>query len=97
MADAIFEDPRLEATYDVFDGHRDDLDLYVALVAEAGATIAWVHAALRSGGWLVFETRDPTPGHGSGGTASTRLPALTYPAWATSPPGATSSPSPIHT
>ena len=38
MADAIFEDPRLVATYDVFDGPRDDLDLYVAIVAEAEAT-----------------------------------------------------------
>lgn len=37
MADAIFEDPRLVATYDTFDGPRDDLDHYAAILAEFGA------------------------------------------------------------
>lgn len=37
MADALFEDPRLVATYDTFDGARDDLDHYEAIVAELGA------------------------------------------------------------
>ena len=37
MADAAFEDPRLAALYDVFDGDRSDLDLYAGLVEEFGA------------------------------------------------------------
>ncbi|WP_426594573.1 class I SAM-dependent DNA methyltransferase [Cellulomonas sp. McL0617] len=37
MADAIFEDPRLAAVYDAFDGDRADLDAYVAIVEELGA------------------------------------------------------------
>ncbi len=37
MADAIFEDPRLAAIYDVFDDDRSDLDAYVAIVDELGA------------------------------------------------------------
>ncbi|MGN6694752.1 MAG: class I SAM-dependent methyltransferase, partial [Aquihabitans sp.] len=37
MPDRIFSEPRLAAVYDAFDGPRDDLDLYVALVAERGA------------------------------------------------------------
>lgn len=37
MADAAFEDPRLAALYDVFDGDRSDLDLYLGLVEEFGA------------------------------------------------------------
>lgn len=37
MADAIFEDPRLVATYDTLNGPRDDLDHYAAILAEFGA------------------------------------------------------------
>lgn len=35
--DAGFADPRLAATYDVFEAPRDDLDAYVQIVAEFGA------------------------------------------------------------
>ena len=35
--DPIFANPRLAAIYDVFDGDRDDLDLYETIVAECGA------------------------------------------------------------
>ncbi|PPK71440.1 class I SAM-dependent methyltransferase [Actinokineospora auranticolor] len=38
MPDAIFDDPRLAATYDAFDGPRDDLAAYVAIAAELGAS-----------------------------------------------------------
>lgn len=37
MPDAIFDDPRLARVYDAFDGPRDDLDAYVAIVEELGA------------------------------------------------------------
>lgn len=37
MADQIFENPRLVAIYDVFDGDRRDLDHYVSLVKELRA------------------------------------------------------------
>ena len=37
VPDALFADPRLARLYDVFDGDRDDLTAYVALVAELGA------------------------------------------------------------
>lgn len=37
MPDPIFADPRLAQLYDAFDGPRDDLDLYVALVADLRA------------------------------------------------------------
>lgn len=37
MPDAIFDDPRLAAVYDAFDGPRADLDAYVALVKELDA------------------------------------------------------------
>jgi SAM-dependent methyltransferase len=37
VSDPAFADPRLAALYDVFEGHRVDLDLYVSLVAESGA------------------------------------------------------------
>ena len=37
MADLIFEDPRLVAIYDVFDGQRTDLDPYVSIVTELRA------------------------------------------------------------
>lgn len=35
--DAIYADPRLAACYDTFDGERDDLDHYCAILAELGA------------------------------------------------------------
>lgn len=38
MADIQFEDPRLAALYDPLDPVRDDLDHYLAMVAEFGAT-----------------------------------------------------------
>ena len=38
MPDAIFDDPRLAAVYDPLDPDRGDLDVYVDLVAELGAT-----------------------------------------------------------
>ncbi len=38
MADAIFAEPRLAALYDVFDDDRSDLDLYVGIVEELGAS-----------------------------------------------------------
>jgi len=38
VTDAIFDDPRLAALYDVVDGDRSDLDPYVAIVAETGAS-----------------------------------------------------------
>ena len=37
MPDPIFENPRLVAIYDVFDGTRQDLDHYVALARDFGA------------------------------------------------------------
>lgn len=37
MVDPIFAHPRLAAVYDAFDGERDDLDHYEAMVAELGA------------------------------------------------------------
>lgn len=37
MPDAIFADPRLARIYDLFDGPRDDLSLYVGIAAELGA------------------------------------------------------------
>lgn len=37
MVDALFGEPRLAALYDAFDGDRDDLDLYVDIVAELAA------------------------------------------------------------
>lgn len=41
VVDACFAEPRLAAIYDVLDGPREDLDLYVAIAAELGAaTIA---------------------------------------------------------
>ena len=38
MADAIFEHPRLAALYDQLDPDRSDLDAYVAIAEELGAT-----------------------------------------------------------
>ena len=38
MADAIFEQPRLAALYDELDPDRSDLDAYVAIAEELGAT-----------------------------------------------------------
>jgi SAM-dependent methyltransferase len=38
VPDALFEDPRLAAVYDPLDGDRRDLDVYLALVDELGAT-----------------------------------------------------------
>ncbi|WP_033342637.1 class I SAM-dependent DNA methyltransferase [Catenuloplanes japonicus] len=37
MPDAIFDDPRLAAIYDLFDGDRRDLDPYLGIAAELGA------------------------------------------------------------
>ena len=37
MGDAVFEDPRLVAVYDAIEGDRDDLQVYVEIVAELGA------------------------------------------------------------
>lgn len=37
MPDAIFAHPRLAAVYDKFDGHRDDLNSYLALADELSA------------------------------------------------------------
>ncbi|MGW4207583.1 class I SAM-dependent DNA methyltransferase [Lentzea sp. NPDC004789] len=37
MPDLIFSDPQLARLYDVFDGPRDDLDLYLEIAAELGA------------------------------------------------------------
>ncbi|MGE0597883.1 MAG: class I SAM-dependent methyltransferase [Dehalococcoidia bacterium] len=37
MPDPIFADPRLAAIYDAFDGERDDLEVYAAMVEEFGA------------------------------------------------------------
>ena len=37
MPDKIFADPRLAEIYDLLDGDRPDLDLYLALVKEVGA------------------------------------------------------------
>lgn len=39
MPDAIFAHPRLAAVYDAFDGHRDDLNSYLALADELSADI----------------------------------------------------------
>ena len=39
MPDAIFAHPRLAAVYDAFDGHRDDLDPYLALAEELAAHV----------------------------------------------------------
>ena len=38
MADAVFEDPRLAVLYDPLDPDRSDLDAYVAMVLEFGAS-----------------------------------------------------------
>ncbi|MFC0105049.1 class I SAM-dependent methyltransferase [Kibdelosporangium aridum] len=38
MADALFEHPRLAAIYDPLDGDRSDLDTYLAITTELGAT-----------------------------------------------------------
>ncbi len=38
MPDAIFADPRLARIYDAFDGPRVDLDLYLGIASEVGAT-----------------------------------------------------------
>lgn len=37
-SDPIFSDERLAAVYDIFDGERDDLDAYVSMVEELGAS-----------------------------------------------------------
>ena len=39
MPDAIFAHPRLAAVYDAFDGHRGDLDSYLALADELSADV----------------------------------------------------------
>ena len=39
MPDAIFAHPRLAAVSDAFDGHRDDLDPYLALAEEVAADV----------------------------------------------------------
>jgi SAM-dependent methyltransferase len=39
MPDAIFAHPRLAAVYDAFDGHRDDLDPYLALAKDLAARV----------------------------------------------------------
>jgi SAM-dependent methyltransferase len=39
VPDAIFAHPRLAAVYDAFDGHRDDLDPYLALAEELAAHV----------------------------------------------------------
>jgi SAM-dependent methyltransferase len=39
VPDAIFARPRLAAVYDAFDGHRDDLDSYLALAEEVAADV----------------------------------------------------------
>jgi hypothetical protein len=63
VPDAIFAHPRLAAVYDAFDGPRDDLAAYVGIAAELGAgrvrVLRAIRAALRPGGYLVFETRRP--------------------------------------
>jgi SAM-dependent methyltransferase len=38
MPDAIFADPRLARIYDAFDAPRDDLNLYLEIAAEVGAS-----------------------------------------------------------
>ena len=38
MPDLIFSDPRLASVYDAFDGPRDDLDLYLGIADELGAS-----------------------------------------------------------
>jgi SAM-dependent methyltransferase len=37
MADALFEDPRLAATYDAFEGQRPDLEAYLRIAEELNA------------------------------------------------------------
>lgn len=37
MPDALFDDPRLAAVYDAFEGERDDLDPYLSILTELGA------------------------------------------------------------
>jgi hypothetical protein len=54
VADALFEVPRLAEIYDPLDPDRCDLDAYAAMAGEFGA-----RTALRPGGRLVFESRDP--------------------------------------
>lgn len=39
MPDAIFAHPRLADVYDVFDAERGDLDAYVAIADELGASV----------------------------------------------------------
>jgi SAM-dependent methyltransferase len=39
VPDAIFAHPRLAAVYDAFDGHRDDLNSYLALAEELSADV----------------------------------------------------------
>jgi hypothetical protein len=61
VPDPVFAAPRLAEIYDVVEGERKDLDHYLAIAAdeEWDATLRGVHAALRPGGQLVFEARDP--------------------------------------
>jgi hypothetical protein len=74
VADAIFEERRLAEIYDPLDPGRSDLDVYAALAEEFGARTVldvgctdgeWasmlrgIHAALRRGGRLAFEIRNP--------------------------------------
>ena len=74
MPDLIFADPRLAAIYDEIDTDRSDLDHYEAIVDEFGARSALdlgcgtgvlacrlaARKGLVDGGYLVFETRDPS-------------------------------------
>jgi SAM-dependent methyltransferase len=39
VPDAIFAHPRLAAVYDAFDGHREDLDVYLGLAGELAAKL----------------------------------------------------------
>jgi 2-polyprenyl-3-methyl-5-hydroxy-6-metoxy-1,4-benzoquinol methylase len=39
VPDVIFAHPRLAAVYDAFDGHRDDLNSYLALAEELSADV----------------------------------------------------------
>lgn len=57
MPDAIFENPRLAAVCDPLDPDRSDLDVFVRMVTEFGASTV-LDASLTAAGFEAIEVRD---------------------------------------